>query len=355
MMKRPAAAPVAKWLTKDRKCDVCGRGPFAKPGLLTAHRLGEKCRFEVLEGTGRRTDNIMRTMGCETLPFINFLHSTVHHQTNEVHEGPVEFIPFGRGTTLLTLDVATMHAETLAVCPVSSPLGEQLATLSSSCQLWNDRWVRTLRRVPSPMTTTYENALRGRLLKTIKANKGIVNPAIRGCNSKSIRVKTKAKRSRAVSKFVNGVVALSARADKAADLIRRGDARAGVKAMYGPGFKPKSYCAKFFPILCRLRGISVDRGEDEKGLAEGTQKALSKISGIHARKLTHPRLLALMTLLEIQVRGDWHRGATRASMPLFTATDLKEQLCAWQHGGFGETWTNYSHIMRGACLLAADT
>ena len=116
MMKRPAAAPIAKWLTKDRKCDVCGRGPFAKPGLLTAHRLGEKYRFEVLEGTGRRTDNIMRTMGCETLPFINFLHSTVHHQTNEVHEGPVEFIPFGRGTTLLTLDVATMHAETLAVC-----------------------------------------------------------------------------------------------------------------------------------------------------------------------------------------------------------------------------------------------
>ena len=235
--KRPSAS--ATWLTADHKCDVCGRGPFAKPKLLLLHRLGAKCRSKVLEGVGRRTDNITRSLSTEMMPFLNFLHSTVHHQTKEVKKGPVEFIPFGKDTSLLTLDVAVMHAKTMEWSPKSESVESQLATIAASCQLWTDAWAQTLQRVPSPLTASYKTDLSTRLHATIASNTQVANLAIQGCMSKSVLLKTKVKQKRAVVRLVRGVAVVAARAGRAAELIRGGDFCAGMRAMQGPCLQSK--------------------------------------------------------------------------------------------------------------------
>ena len=116
-MKRSTVA--ASWMWPDGKCAVCKSGPFKKPGLLKRHYLGEKCRAKVFQGLNKRTDNIVRTMRAEMMPFLCFLHSTVKHQRQELSNKSsnnvglsktfVEFIPFALNTTLLTLDVGCLR------------------------------------------------------------------------------------------------------------------------------------------------------------------------------------------------------------------------------------------------------
>jgi hypothetical protein len=367
-MKRRTTA--ASWLWPDGKCDVCKNGPFKKPGLLKSHYLGEKCRAKVFQGLNRRTDNIVRKMRAEMTPFLCFLHSTVTHQRqvlansslNKVGQSKtfVEFIPFALNATLLTLDVGTLHNESLAVCSKLAPLEMQLATLAASAQLWTDRWVQTLRTVPSPMTAEYTSSFEKRLFHTINMNHQIVNTSIQGCCSKSILLKTKTKQLRAVQKLVTSVKNISHRAKESAALIRQGDVDAGMKAMAGPGLMAKSYNIKFFHMLCGLRGIvaNADSSGDshpavtqDASMHTGLKKAMSKITGISERHLSHNRLLALLKLLELQLKDQWDQGKPKTSIPQFSMDDLKPQLCSWHHSGWSTTWANYSHTMRAACLL----
>ena len=97
--------------------------------------------------------------------------------------------------------------------------------------------------------------------------------------------------------------------------------------------------------------VDEDPPSDTASIHGGTKKALARICGVCQSKLTHGTCLALLKVLELQIRQRWGQGKPRVRMPRFTYNDLKSQLCAWSHNEFMDSWTNYARTMHAACVL----
>ena len=139
---------VAKWLTADHCCDVCGEGPFLRPSRLLSHRFGKACRKHALTGVEHRADNLARAVKRHVAPFRHFLEATAKRQ-RKARRSPVLFIPFGQ-SRLLTKDIFVLTRKSLQTCPRTKPLRVQIATCAAIAQLWTDRWAQVLRAVPAP-------------------------------------------------------------------------------------------------------------------------------------------------------------------------------------------------------------
>jgi len=219
--------------------------------------------------------NVRRAIKRRIKPFVGFLASNVERQALTPAGQAIRFVPFGRVKAragLWPVDIwalATGCRRALGIQGKCGPLDARvIATVASACMLATDRWCRTLRSVPCPMTAAYRSGLARRIRCETLAKRQIVNVGIVGVCAKSVlkyRGKVLQKR---IAKLVGDVAIISGRAIECARKVQAGDDwRIAQTPLVGPILPRDGYTTKFVPYVLKAMGFKIagDMGSPDGG------------------------------------------------------------------------------------------
>ena len=290
----------------------------------------------VLEGVGPGEKLFFKRMARGSEPFLEYTRALVTFQS-QFEGGPVDFIPLGGGCVprdvwaMATCIKAGMDREGILASSTRVVAASAITSLGLT-----DRWAAMVGLPPAdPTDPRYFKDLEAKLLIEWALQHPVFNAHVMATNCNSITgMDSRKGASERISKFMEKVRGISARAPAVADHLHGGRVNDAMEALHGNGIPIDGYSMKMtLSLWCALGTCTlVDFSGINYPVGSAPSAALSHFIGqeIHGDKALARKCLRWLKAL---VQCDLESSPPVVTLPVFNELQLQAVLCTWWGGG----------------------